>query len=120
MVDDYKDRLTKAMGKAVTVQQLAAELHLSYQAVKKVVDNKTGSFNAENNAKAAKFLGVRSDWLATGEEPMRDDPTANGWPYVLFSPEEFMLLSEQYRQENENTLAGAIQRVKQTKMPAAA
>src|SRR5690606_37038126 len=69
---DYGDRLQRAMDEAgVTVAQLAAELDASYQAVKKVLDRRSTAFSAANNAKAAKFLNVSSDWLALGEGPMR-------------------------------------------------
>jgi len=75
---DYKDRLKRAMleapGAPVTTQQLADKLGVSYQAVKKVLDGKSSAFDARNNAKAAEFLGVRSDWLAIGEGPMRVTP----------------------------------------------
>lgn len=46
---------------------LAKELGISYQAVRKVLEG--GKFSAENNAKAARFLKVSSDWLATGAGP---------------------------------------------------
>lgn len=58
------------MGEAVvSVHQLADELGISYQAVKKVLDGSTSAFTAFNNSKAARFLKVSSDWLATGEGP---------------------------------------------------
>jgi hypothetical protein len=73
---DYKDRLGQAMRAAgVTPAALAAELKVSYQAVKQVIDGKNTSFTAVNNDKAARFLGVNSRWLATGEgdRAARDD-----------------------------------------------
>lgn len=64
---EYKDRLEHAMKAAsVSTQELADHLKVSYQAVKKVLDGKTSSFTAQNNAKAADFLGVNASWLATG------------------------------------------------------
>lgn len=79
---EYKDRLQKAMDDAgVLPPRLAGELDATYQAVKKVIDGKSGAFNAINHAKAAAFLGVRSDWLALGEGPMR--PVE--WPFRLIS-----------------------------------
>ena len=50
--------------------RLAEELGVSYVAVKKVLDGQTRAFTAENNSKAAAFLGVSPDWLATGEGKM--------------------------------------------------
>jgi transcriptional regulator with XRE-family HTH domain len=69
MVDkgDYAERLQQAMSDAkITVSALGSKLGLSYQAVKKVLDRKSNSFTAANNAAAAKILGVSSDWLASG------------------------------------------------------
>ena len=54
----------------VTRTRLAAELGVSYVAVKKVLDGLTRAFTAENNSRAATFLGVNPDWLATGEGEM--------------------------------------------------
>lgn len=66
---EYKDRLAKAMKDAtVSPTALANELKVSYQAVKKVLTGGTAAFTAFNNSKAASFLGVNSDWLATGQE----------------------------------------------------
>lgn len=50
--------------------RLAKELGVSYVAVKKVLDGQTRAFTAENNSRAAAFLGVNPDWLATGEGEM--------------------------------------------------
>lgn len=50
--------------------RLAEELGVSYVAVKKVLDGQTRAFTAENNSKAAAFLGVSPDWLATGKGEM--------------------------------------------------
>lgn len=54
----------------VTRTRLAVELGVSYVAVKKVLDGLTRAFTAENNSRAAAFLGVNPDWLATGEGEM--------------------------------------------------
>lgn len=65
---DYSERLKLALRQSgYTIQHLADALGISYQACKKALDGKTKSFSAENNQKAAKFLGVTSEWLATGE-----------------------------------------------------
>ena len=71
MIEDYKDRLGTAMKNAgVDLAMFAAALGISYQAVKKIVDGKSSAFTAHNNSKAAKFLSVNTDWLATGEGEM--------------------------------------------------
>lgn len=68
---EYKDRLAKAMAVAkVKTQALADALGISYQAVKKVLDGKSAAFDTVNNSKAAKFLGISSDWLAREEGAM--------------------------------------------------
>lgn len=71
---DYGERLKKAMeAEQVTVQALADQLKVTYQAVKKVLDGKTKSFNAPNHEDACQVLNVSGRWLAKGEGPMRID-----------------------------------------------
>lgn len=111
---EYKDRLATAMGESISAKQLADALKVSYQAVKKVIEGKSAAFTAENNSKAAKFLQISSDWLATGEGEMRPGPDKSSWPFSLFPQEDYYKLDKKYREEIENTLAGAIQRIKQT------
>lgn len=63
----YQERLAEAMQDAgVDVSRLASQLGVSYQAVKKVMDGKTKSLTAANNAAAAQFLSVDPSWLASG------------------------------------------------------
>ena len=65
-MDTYADRLKTAMQAAgVSVAQLAAAVGVTYQGVKKVLDG--GAFGSGNNAKAAAYLSVGGDWLATGK-----------------------------------------------------
>lgn len=68
---EYSDRLKAAMElRGVKVPALAARLGMSYQGAKKAVDGRSKAFSAENNSKAAIWLGVNPDWLATGEGEM--------------------------------------------------
>lgn len=99
---DYKDRLDEAMREAgVTTTTLAKHLGVSYQAVKKVLDGKSGAFTAKNNDEAAAFLGVTSHWLSSGRKPKRATPAQNhqnmgaGFPDV---PSLAHQLSEPIRQ----------------------
>jgi transcriptional regulator with XRE-family HTH domain len=65
----YKDRLVTAMALAdVKPAALAEQLGVSYQAVMKVLTGKSAYFDTPNNVRAARFLGVASDWLATGDD----------------------------------------------------
>lgn len=65
---EYRERLAAAMKRAnLDTTALRKAMGVSYQAVKRVLDGKTGAFSAENNSKAAQVLGVDSDWLASGE-----------------------------------------------------
>lgn len=92
VVTDYKDRLAEAMKDAkLSPADLARELKLSYQAVSKVL--KGGQFGMENNLKAAKRLGVRSEWLATGKGP-RLSPAALLRPEVQEIDEAFSRLAQ--------------------------
>jgi hypothetical protein len=71
---DYSDRLATALTQAnKDAKFLADALGVSYQGVKKVIDGRSSAFNAENNSKAAKILGVSADWLACGTLPMERD-----------------------------------------------
>jgi hypothetical protein len=68
---EYKDRLQSAMKEAnVSIAMLAKELKISYQAVKKVLDGKTATFDAANHAKAARYLKRSPDWLLDGTTPV--------------------------------------------------
>lgn len=60
----------------VKTSELARALGVSYQAVRKVLQG--GQFGTENNAAAARRLGVNSDWLATGKGPRQP-----GRPHVV-------------------------------------
>lgn len=80
---EYRDRLQQALDESgVLLPALAGGIGATYQAVKKVLDGKSGAFSAANNARAAAILGVRSDWLALGEGPMR---AVDRWPFRLVS-----------------------------------
>jgi SOS-response transcriptional repressor LexA len=68
---EYSERLRSALGaRGVSVSQLAAGMGVSYQAVKRVLDGLSKAFSAANNTKAAAFLRVSPDWLATGAGSM--------------------------------------------------
>lgn len=75
---EFSGRLKQAIdARNVTVTELARGMGVTYQAVKRVLDGLSKSFSAENNAKAAAFLQVNPDWLATGMGSMelsRPDP----------------------------------------------
>jgi len=95
----YKDRLAAALKAAqVSDNQLAAHLNVSIQAVRKVAAGTTTAFTAENNAKAARFLRVSPDWLATGEGEMRPSTV---WPFVLLSQKQAASLNSANRETVE-------------------
>lgn len=74
---DYSDRLQMAMDAAgVTVVALAKEIGVSRQAVKKVLEGLSSYFKLDTHYRACRFLGVRSEWLALGEEPVRPSEPA--------------------------------------------
>lgn len=86
----YADRLNQAMSAlGVDTHSLAKHLGVSYQAVKKLMDGKSAEMTASNNAKAARYLGVDSDWLATGAGAMR--PPA--WPFSRVTRQQVDALS---------------------------
>jgi SOS-response transcriptional repressor LexA len=78
---EYSERLRSALGaRGVSVSQLAAGMGVSYQAVKRVLDGLSKAFSAANNTKAAAFLRVSPDWLATGAGSMDVSFDANVRP----------------------------------------
>lgn len=78
VMTSYSERLAAAMDHAgVKAAALARALGLSYQGVKKVMDGRSNSFSAANNAAAAVFLGVNSDWLAAGKGSMLEPAQPN-------------------------------------------
>lgn len=87
----YKDRLAEALRSAnASDTQLAKHLGVSIQAIRKVAAGTTIALTAENNSRAARFLKVSPDWLATGEGEMRP---SNLWPFDLLRPEHIARLS---------------------------
>lgn len=119
---DYWQRISDALKHANASQkQLQEALGISYQAMKKLEEGKTKSLSAENNARAARFLGVNSHWLATGEDTMLASNTPNqrlfqkaasttcltaqepsapplsAWPFLELKPEQYAKLSERQK-----------------------
>lgn len=93
MVETYGDRLAAAMKAAgMKTADLARELGLSYQAVRKVLLG--GKFGTDANAAAARVLGVSSDWLATGRAQEQ-------WPSPDMK-EEVLLLRDDERIRLDN------------------
>lgn len=79
----YGSRLLIAMEvKNATRKDLATALGVSVQAVGDVLRGKSGAFTAENNAKAARHLGVNPNWLATGNGQMQS-PIDETTTYLL-------------------------------------
>lgn len=78
---EYSERLATALKKRnTTVSELASGMGVSYQAVKRVIDGLSKAFSAANNAKAAAFLKISPDWLATGNGAMEVSFDANVQP----------------------------------------
>lgn len=65
---NYGDRLKEALARSGKDRKgLATAMGISVQAVGGVINGGTKAFTAENNARAASYLGVNPSWLATGE-----------------------------------------------------
>lgn len=78
---EYAERLNVALkARNTSISQLAAGMGVSYQAVKRVLDGLSKAFSAANNTKAAAFLRINPDWLATGEGEMESTFDANTRP----------------------------------------
>ncbi len=88
---DYAGRLKAAMdARGVTVAQLANGIGASYQGVKRVLDGLSKAFSAANNTKAASFLSVSPDWLATGEGAMDLGDRPRGFAVDLEDNPDFL------------------------------
>lgn len=69
-MDSFGDRLKHALDvRKAERKALAAVLDISVQAISKII-NSNSSMNAQNTAKAARYLQVSWFWLATGEGEM--------------------------------------------------
>jgi hypothetical protein len=103
-MDTYSERLISAMQAAsVDVRHLARHLGVVPNAIKKAIDGKTAALSAPNNSKAARFLGVDSDWLATGEGYR---VSAEDWPFKKVTLAQL--------RELEATSPGAIEHIETT------
>lgn len=81
---EYGERLEAALkARNTTISQLASGMGVSYQAVKRVIDGLSKAFSAANNTKAAAFLRISPDWLATGQGSMEMGFDANAKPVPL-------------------------------------
>ena len=123
---DFKDRLAHAMalprpgGGVTTVTMLALACGCTYQAVKKWTVSPEAKLSAENNAAAAHFMGVRSDWLATGKGPMRDGPAQllgeppaiyDSWPFTSITPDEWSRIPRGLRDGLEQQIKALVPNV---------
>lgn len=90
--------------------ELAFELDISYQAVKKVLDGKSAAFSAPNHAKAAIALNVSSDWLALGTGAMEREPgeTREVWPFSA-SLDDYRRISDGKKRELDARVTGFIE-----------
>lgn len=85
---EYAERLAIALKERNTsISQLAGGMGVSYQAVKRVIDGLSKAFSAANNTKAAAFLRISPDWLATGQGSMEPafDPNVRPTPLGMRS-----------------------------------
>ena len=107
---EYKDRLLRALEDSrKSTQELADAIGISYQAVKKALTGATKELSASNNAKAAKFLLVNSDWLALGEgekaRSKRDFATAARFVLDTYTNDIHRQVAAQLIMDTENRLA---------------
>jgi len=58
---------------------MAKALDVSYQAIKKVLLGTSKMLRADNNVRAAQFLRVDSEWLATGQG---SPAGGKSWPFT--------------------------------------
>lgn len=125
----YAERIERALKHAqLTPKDLQDHLGVSYQAMKKLMNGISKSLSAENHVRAARFLGVNSFWLATGEEEMISSSNytrSNGeavkliarentqnsmaaWPFKKISLDDFDNLNQHQRELIEAYARGLI------------
>lgn len=81
----YGQRLAEALKESKKSRKnLADALGISVQAVGDAIRGKTAAFTAENNSKAAVFLGIDSDQLATGRPAIAKTGHTNTSPGPAF------------------------------------
>ncbi len=87
-MNTLNERLAEAMSATGKTDRakLARALGISVQAIGAVINGKSKSLSAENCSRAARYLGVNTDWLAAGfgkmllnsnEEPVQ----MSDWPF---------------------------------------
>lgn len=109
---DYKDRLAQAMRAAdVDAHALAKAIKFTYTGVMKALkggDKGTSAMTAANNSRAARFLCVDPDWLATGEGQMRSEKV---WPFAdAITPEAFFSIDPRVVQSAVDMLQAEMRR----------
>lgn len=108
----YKDRLAEALKSAsVSPRQLADHLELTIQAINKVLNGSSTALTAANNSRAARFLRVNPDWLATDEGEMHEGFV---WPFALLKPEQIMTLTPEALQAIETLAFSLLEMQKNT------
>lgn len=107
-----KDRLAAAMRSIKVdpksndqVRKLAAKIGITYQGLRKLIDGHSAEMKAGTNAKAAKVMGVDSDWLATGEGEMHSERV---WPFTDLSPSDWNRVAPNVRAAAEKGLLSAV------------
>lgn len=98
----YGSRLHAALERKNTSREdLAKAIGRTPQAVGQVINGTTKALTAENNSRAAAFLGVNPDWLATGEGEMlaTSSPATLGKPVRAHDegeplPDEYIQIPE--------------------------
>lgn len=98
---DYGQRLEHAMRlRGISVQMLANQLGLSYQAVRHVVSGQSNAFSAPNHVRACRYLAVSSQWLALGHGAMDSvDQAECTWPFDEVRPQDVATLPQADKEE---------------------
>jgi transcriptional regulator with XRE-family HTH domain len=100
MASPFAQRLADALTTAnKTDAQLADHLGLSIQAIRKYSAGTSVALTAANNSRAAKYLSVSTDWLATGEGEMVDD---DWWPFTQITLEQMQKWTPQVLDSVQN------------------
>jgi transcriptional regulator with XRE-family HTH domain len=97
---DYRERLARAMKlSGITIHQLADDLEVTYQAIKKVLAGTSKALTAANTFRAARLMGIDAEWLATGLGSPR---SARSWPISAQLQEAWTRAAPEQRRVAEN------------------
>lgn len=104
-----REAVEATLARGLSLADIAKQAHVTQSALTQWMNGSTKSLKAASAAALEAVTGYRATWLSSGKGPKL---AGSGWPFVLFTEDEFMMLDEATRQDIEDTIAGKIQRAR--------